>query len=107
MPLPPFSPGMVPADVSGLPSFIAELQGQLARLFLELGRRGHVASETLDETTIGTSNTVVYHKLGRTPEGWRVVDCTAGWPQLRRVAWDATSITMIAAASTIVTLEVW
>lgn len=50
--------------------------------------------------SIGTSDTVVEHRLGRQPLGWFVVDSeTSGAWSLRRSAWDERTLTLIATAA--------
>jgi len=53
---------------------------------------------------VGTSNTVVFHNLKRTPRGWIIIDKTFSG-DVRRVAWDNTSITLISSANT--PIKIW
>lgn len=86
---------------------IYELQRQVEQHITEVARHPHVASEVLDAAEIATTDTQVAHKLGRTPIGWRIVDVTAGWGDVRRSSWDSEYITLIAAATTTIAIEVW
>jgi hypothetical protein len=103
MPLPSFTRSGAREPMTALD----QTQDCLSRIFTELDRHPHVASEILTSISIAASNTSVNHLLGRTPQGWRIVDCTSGWPTVRRVSWSETTITLIASAPCIVNIEVW
>lgn len=60
----------------------------------------------LDGVSVGTSATAIAHKLGRQPRGWWVVDQDTA-ATVRRSAWDATTLTLIASSACTVSLWVY
>jgi hypothetical protein len=46
---------------------------------------------------INTTNTIITHTLGYQPIGWLVIDNNA-FANIKRVAWDAQSLTLVASA---------
>lgn len=52
-------------------------------------------------------NTVINHKLGRQPRGWIVVDHAGTGTLIYRIAWNSSTLTLLAAAACTVSLWVF
>ena len=62
--------------------------------------------EVITEVAISTSTTEVFHRLGRQPVGWVLLDNTAD-SRIWRVSWDKSVIVLDTSATTIITLWVF
>jgi hypothetical protein len=68
------------------------------------------SSSVVQSVSIGTGATVINHKVSlgaaKNPNGWAITDIDTN-ATVKRTAWDATTITLIASAACVAQLEVW
>jgi hypothetical protein len=80
----------------------------LKQLFNRLTRNAELDYVDVDTTALtGAADTVLSHKLGRKPVGWRVTDIDAAATVYRSAAFDALTLTLHASSACNVKLRVW
>lgn len=83
-----------------------ELVKNLDEIFREI-QKDSLYGVTLKDVAIGTSETVIAHKLGRNPQGWIIVEKNANSDVWSSSTKDGRFLYLMATAAVTVTLYVW
>ena len=85
-------------------ALLDRVQANIANAFNQL-IGPFIGGNLLTSVTVGATNTVIKHGLGRTPQIWVLCDQNTN-TNVWRASWDSSTITLIAGSSCIVNIWV-
>lgn len=96
-----------------LPSFntddriLSLMQSSWAQILNSLLKNPSLDSLLLKDINLVAGDNIINHRLGRTPQGWRIVDATAASTAYRSAPFNDLTLTLNASAPCVVAIEVF
>lgn len=83
------------------------MQSQWGQILNQFTNNPSLQSQLLKNISLSSGTTIINHKLGRIPQGWRIVDIDGAATIYRSAAFNSLTLSLHSSAAVNITLEVF